>query len=534
MRLALRAAFFLVVVLVTAIAAWVASSLASWLGGPRWLAIACALALLPGLPLAWERGAVLRRREAKKKRRVPLPATLAARSLVLGTAFLGFLLSWWPDQTFLALAQRGDWFLDSASPRLEFLRPWTHAGASGLEGLWKRTRPDPYRKWRTEPPRLAEAPKAAPMPRSRWTSEGSGVAPTPVAQDAVDAGAPAPQLLCADLEDGTRICVEAEEPPAVVQQPRGTPAPHEAPREEPREAPRGAVLGSLSWPLPAVLHPAAAAVREDQARDVATLATALTRGTAPGADRLKAIHDWVADHVAYDAEAFRTAQYPEQTAEAVLARRTAVCAGYAALFEALGKAAGEDVVMVTGEARVGEALAAHAWNAVRLNGGWALVDVTWDSGAVTRGDPPWTFRKLYSTDYLLAPPEVFSRDHLPRDSSWQLLAAPRTAADVLAAPRLYAAYDPSGVTVHKPSSGFVEVSSGELVVELDNPRGRALAAQVCSEGTCVRCGRVGQVDHRLPCQFPRPGRWNLLVLASTDGEALRLAPIFGATVQVRN
>ena len=64
---------------------------------------------------------------------------------------------------------------------------------------------------------------------------------------------------------------------------------------------------------------------------------------------VKALHDYVADRVAYDAPAL--ASRIPQDAETVFRTRKGVCAGYAKLLAALGKAAGVEIQYLVGDAR---------------------------------------------------------------------------------------------------------------------------------------------------------------------------------------
>jgi len=127
-------------------------------------------------------------------------------------------------------------------------------------------------------------------------------------------------------------------------------------------------------------------------------------------ERLKAVHDWVADRVAYDGPA-ATGPTPPDDAEpaGVFAGRKAVCEGYARLLAAIGRAADLDVEYVLGVARLGDGtLALHAWNEARVDGRRVPIDVTWDSGTV---DAARVFHKAYSTRYLFAAPAAFESDH---------------------------------------------------------------------------------------------------------------------------
>jgi hypothetical protein len=64
----------------------------------------------------------------------------------------------------------------------------------------------------------------------------------------------------------------------------------------------------------------------------------------------------------------------------------------------------------------------HAWNAVLLDGAWALTDPTW--GAAPGQD---ALMAEYGADYFLTPPQLFLLNHLPAVPMWQLLPCPITA-----------------------------------------------------------------------------------------------------------
>ena len=115
--------------------------------------------------------------------------------------------------------------------------------------------------------------------------------------------------------------------------------------------------------------------------------------------RVLAIHDYIADRVAYDDDALaRGVPRDDADAEWVFEHRKGVCAGYANLFTRIATVADLDVVTVGGRVAQGE----HAWNAVWLDGAWRFVDVTWDrrpSGEVVH-------------DYFMARDPSFHGDHV--------------------------------------------------------------------------------------------------------------------------
>lgn len=168
-------------------------------------------------------------------------------------------------------------------------------------------------------------------------------------------------------------------------------------------------------------------------------------------DREKAqlIYRWVADRIAYDAEAYFSGKPPNDTAETVLARRKAVCAGYAKLFEALATRAGLEAVTVYGHAKgigfvPGQDIKKHphAWNAVKVDGKWQLLDSTWGAGDLNGKE----FRKKYRPFFFLTPPARLVQSHFPDEAKWQLLDPAVSREDFARTPRIRAELYGLGVT----------------------------------------------------------------------------------------
>ena len=127
----------------------------------------------------------------------------------------------------------------------------------------------------------------------------------------------------------------------------------------------------------------------------------------PGmSDRAKAeaINTWLIENATYDDAAYNASLAYErnntwsfstaldyyrdfpytQNATGVLLHGTGVCASYAAAYKALADKAGLPCVFVTGTIK--SQRQAHAWNKVRLDGRWLIVDSAWNdaSGSQTR------------------------------------------------------------------------------------------------------------------------------------------------------
>jgi hypothetical protein len=167
-------------------------------------------------------------------------------------------------------------------------------------------------------------------------------------------------------------------------------------------------------------------------QSIASLAKYLVQPARSERDKARLVYRWLTDRVAYDADSYFSGKLGDVSAEAVLRSRKSVCAGYADLFEKLATQAGLNAVTVDGYAKgygfqPGEDVADgnHAWNAVRLDGTWHLLDATWGAGHLDGKD----YVKQFSNFYFLTPPAQLVFTHLPEDPKWQLLAPPVPRAE---------------------------------------------------------------------------------------------------------
>jgi hypothetical protein len=447
LRLTLHAAWLALVVLVPLLAAWVASALAAHAGGSARLAAASGLLVFPALPALWEAVAAWRRKPGRR-RVLTLGDRLVLRTLAVSLVFVGALLGSDPRRAFEALNARGDWMLDGRhEPAAETGRRGLFWLASKSEWLYHLTDDNPFSEGSRHRPRPHPLPVRA-----------TSTTPTPRPRDA----APVP--------------VE--------------PAPVEPPRD------------AHAWPWRGGLHPAVAALTPADETSPEAVGRFLAAREADPWGLARAVHDYVADRVVYDVDAYRRGVYPPQDAETTFRTRRSVCAGYAALFEAVGRAAGLTVETVAGRARgmvtsgMGEG---HAWNAVKLDQRWYLVDTTWDAGTVGADG----FHKRYATWYFLTPPEVFLAKHFPDDDRWQLLPQPRTPGDYLRMPVLDPEFFARGLQLVSPDRAESD-ARGSVDVVIDNPRGASVTVTVRPEGgDARRCAVEG--SRRLTARCPLDG-----------------------------
>jgi len=432
-----RAVWISLMVLTPLFGFWLASSLAAYNNATQWLALLVGLLLFPIVPVGWDLLFAWRR----SRRKVVKPAILTRidrlvlRTLIINGLFLGVMMWQGRAASFRALAVRGDWMLDGHNGSIaSTVRGWLLGFADRLDR--RTTKVDN---------RYGESDNAP---------------------------------------DDVKPPVEPEVTPPV--EPIDPTKPPEPPKHD------GA------YPLPAEFHPLVSAMPESEQTSVETVGAYFAARITNKRELAKALHDFVVNRLHYDHDALELIEahdyknVPEQTADAVFARRAGVCEGYARLMTALGKAAGVDVTYVTGYIRDSERRLAvsddpwdpsqrealegvgHAWNAVKLDDGWHLIDATWDDP--TGGE--------HDTTYLFVPPRMMAFDHYPEDSAWQLLPTPLSLGDFVRQPLLSPEIGKIGLTLVSPTRSQVTVD-GEVEILLDNPVNAAVSARALKSGSAA-------------------------------------------------
>ncbi|MCH7784636.1 MAG: hypothetical protein IIB06_04355 [Bacteroidetes bacterium] len=141
---------------------------------------------------------------------------------------------------------------------------------------------------------------------------------------------------------------------------------------------------------------------------------------------------WIGSNIKYDQGQFqkilaKTITNKEFTTSQdeynVYENRKGVCAGYANLFKWFMNEIDIDVVVISGHIRdernhyvelSTDDNFRHAWNSIKLNGKWILIDTTWGTSDET----------TTSEFYFDMKPEFAIITHYPENSKWQLLKKP--------------------------------------------------------------------------------------------------------------
>jgi hypothetical protein len=159
--------------------------------------------------------------------------------------------------------------------------------------------------------------------------------------------------------------------------------------------------------------------------DLFQLTLQLTNPFAKQDEKVRAVYRWITANIEYDMYILKNKNQSAGTAQEVLKRKKSVCSGYAMLFKAMMDHLGIECVIINGHSKgydynVGEFFSdknAHAWNAVKIDDEWRLIDATWGAGYIEKDQ----FFRSYKDYYFFTPPDELIQTHYPRQRTWQLL-----------------------------------------------------------------------------------------------------------------
>lgn len=262
---------------------------------------------------------------------------------------------------------------------------------------------------------------------------------------------------------------------------------------------------------------------------VRKLAQSLVAGKNTDFDKAHAIYSWLGHNIAYDVEALYSGDLSKNSPDEVLQRKMGVCGGYASLFHVMCKSVGLESEYVVGRSRaddqglppkVRDSETNHAWNAVKINGQWELLDPTWGAGHVTENK---SFVRQPTDEWFLVSPDVFVHSHLPEKEEWQLLAKTISRAEFDVLPEVKPRFFALGLELLEPTTQPV-TCQGELDFRLRSTQGAWVSAMVFKDKVQLADQSLGSLSAdlaKVKVRFPRSGEYEVVLVASPPSESLR-------------
>ena len=152
--------------------------------------------------------------------------------------------------------------------------------------------------------------------------------------------------------------------------------------------------------------------------------------------------------------------------------KTGVCEEYAQSFKKICNLLGLESSVIKGYVRntpdeIGkyESESSHAWNAVKLNDKWIILDATWAAGY--ENNRKWI--RKFNNYYYNIPKEKMFKTHLPEDSIWILRFGRITKKEFYNQPIYGNSLLNSNTSLISPKNGIIHInSSKEITLKFKN------------------------------------------------------------------
>jgi len=222
-----------------------------------------------------------------------------------------------------------------------------------------------------------------------------------------------------------------------------------------------------------------------------TLSDRINNDFKTDVNKARAAYTWIANNINYDIETtrkvkvFNTIMYFSKTdyerqlklrlkseVKAALLSKKALCEGYSAMFVQLCKLLNLEAKIIKGiakarpsEINLSNKSKNHAWNAVKINNKWQLVDVGWSNGFLDDETGRWI--NDFNDFFFFTKPEYFITSHYPKLKKWQLLEEAISLKSFYEKPIFYTNYFKSDLVLNEKQKGNLKVSKRKIILNFN-------------------------------------------------------------------
>lgn len=219
---------------------------------------------------------------------------------------------------------------------------------------------------------------------------------------------------------------------------------------------------------------------------VEDLANQINNDFSEDLDQVRAVFTWLAKNIRYDLAEFynprqRAYQFRYSTevekerklqalkdklvAQAFLTKK-GVCEEYAQSFKKVCDLLGIEAEVITGYVRNSASeinripnRTNHAWNAVKIDDKWMMLDATWAAGYEMNGQ----WKRAFNDYYFDIPKTHFFKTHFPEQSIWVLRFGRMTLRDFYNQPLYGTAFFNNNLELVSPKNGIIRTQDEELI-----------------------------------------------------------------------
>jgi len=202
-------------------------------------------------------------------------------------------------------------------------------------------------------------------------------------------------------------------------------------------------------------------------------------------EKARAIYTWIALNISYDIKALESVQktvsfsyrteeekflkekkIKEDLAIATLKSKKAVCQGYSTLYKVICDLVSLECEIISGTSKtkyldigILPKISDHAWNSVKINNEWKLIDATWGAGYLNESYTK--FIPDFNDFYFFTSPDLFFLNHYPENKDWLFISmTEREFADL---PLFYPYYFRKKIELVEPKGGIINVPKNNTI-----------------------------------------------------------------------
>ena len=146
-------------------------------------------------------------------------------------------------------------------------------------------------------------------------------------------------------------------------------------------------------------------VTEDDINTINSILNSIIKPGMTETEKIRTVHNWIVCNTTYNDKYYDRGDSFNHVSN-LLNNKTGVCQGYSVTFYIFMKQMGIPCTLVMGKTDN----VSHAWNAVKLDGNWYYIDVTWDD-PVVNGKSNYPGGDNISYEYLLCTYNHISKTH---------------------------------------------------------------------------------------------------------------------------
>jgi len=221
------------------------------------------------------------------------------------------------------------------------------------------------------------------------------------------------------------------------------------------------------------------------------LAAQIAHDFSTDTERVRAIYTWLATNITYDLAKFYKGDtrinfsYADQedlqrklnavnthTINETMRTKKAVCEGYAQTFKKVSELLKIPCLFITGYSKtsiqdIGKSPKQedHAWNAVRIDDTWRLIDATWGAGVTQNGQ----WKPRFDSFFFFTEPDDFILSHLPGEAELSFTGRKVSVSNFFKKPLFSHAYFKNNLELVSPRQGEIRVrTDSKISFEIDN------------------------------------------------------------------